>query len=49
MPGAVAPGAYVAASRRAMVNVDPPVAWTAAPTLSDVAALVAASPSSLVN
>ena len=49
MPDAVAPGVYVAASRRAMVLVDPPAAWTAAPTLSDVAALVTASPSSFVN
>jgi len=33
-----------AASRRAMVIVDPPAAWTAAPTRSDVTALAGASP-----
>src|SRR5262249_31979704 len=33
-----------AARRRAMVIVDPPAAWTAAPTASDITALVGASP-----
>ena len=33
-----------AVSRRAMVIVDPPTAWTAAPTRSEIAALVGASP-----
>src|SRR5215831_9088791 len=33
-----------AARRRAMVIVDPPAAWTAAPTASDITALLGASP-----
>src|SRR5262249_9424177 len=33
-----------AARRRAMVIVDPPAAWTAAPTTSDITALLGASP-----
>ena len=33
-----------AARRRAMVIVDPPAAWTAAPTASDITALLGRSP-----